>query len=117
GGVARTMVETRLDGKGSWWLDTFLLWKGTGKALIDPQKVHPTDKWYWVALRYDGKMMTSFVNGEKELEGEIAFGPAPAAGKVSLGVGQNKVFWFKGAIREVRFHGEALAPAALQRVR
>jgi hypothetical protein len=36
-------------------------------------------------------------------------------GQMSIGVRLNQVFWYKGAIREVRFHPVALAPAVLQR--
>jgi hypothetical protein len=117
-GGARAMIETRLDGKGKWWLDTFLLPAGTqrGVALIDAKLVHPTNQWHWAALTYDGKMMTHYVNGVKELEGAPAMTPF-GEGKTSLGVRQNKVHWFKGAIREVRFHAEALAPEKLQRVK
>ena len=112
----RVMMETRLDGHGGWWLDTFL-GDAThpGQPLIDPHHVHPTGRWYWAALTYDGKRMTHFINGEKELEADFAFGPM-VAGQISLGVRQNKVYWFKGGIRELRFHATALAPAALQRV-
>ena len=38
-----------------------------------------------------------------------------AAGQVSLGVRQNKVYWFKGGIREVRWHATALKAEQLQR--
>jgi len=38
-----------------------------------------------------------------------------SAGQISLGVRQNKVYWFKGGIREVRFHSAALTPENLQR--
>jgi hypothetical protein len=34
-----------------------------------------------------------------------------------VGVRQNKVYWFKGAIKEVRFTPAALAPEKLQRVK
>jgi len=116
----RALIEIRLNGKGGWWLDTFM-WTGPkpgdrGLTLIDPKRVHATDTWHWVALRYDGKTMAHFVNGEKELEGEHAFAPY-ANGKISLGVRQNKVYWFKGAIREVRFAREALPAEKLQRVK
>jgi hypothetical protein len=113
--VWRVMIETRLDGKGGWWLDTFLGNNTKGQPLIDPKRVHPTGRWYWIAVRYDGKRMAHFINGEKELEADTMFGPM-TAGKVSLGVRQNKVYWFKGSIGEVRFHPAALAPEALQRV-
>jgi hypothetical protein len=114
---ARAMIEIRVNGKGGWWLDTFLVGAGVkqGVTLIDPARVHPTDRWYWVALRYDGKTMTDYVNGAKELSGEIALAPF-GPGKISLGVRQNKVYWFKGAIKEVRFHLEAVPEEKLQRV-
>lgn len=114
----RALIETRLDGKGGWWLDTYLATGTplTGLALIDPKRVHATGRWYWAALRYDGKTLAHFVNGEKEREGEVRFEPL-GSGVVSLGVRQNKVYWFKGAIREVRFHSEAVPVESLQRVR
>ncbi len=113
----RVMIETRLDGKGGWWLDTFLGATKGGTPLIDPKRVHKTDTWYWAAVSYDGKTMTSFVNAEKELEAtNVKFGPL-GPGKLSLGVRQNKVYWFKGAIREVRFTPAALPPEQLQRMK
>ncbi len=111
----RVLLETRTDGKGGWWLDTFLRTTESHRTLIDPQRVHATGKWYWVALRYDGKRMAHFVNGAKELEGDVAFGPM-SDGKISIGVRQNRVYWFKGAIREVRFSAAALAEGELRRV-
>ncbi len=114
--AARALLETRLNGKGGWWLDTFLMQPGkAGRTLIDPQRIHPTDTWHWVALRYDGKTMTSFVDGVQELQGEVDFGPM-GAGKLSLGVRQNLIHWFKGSIRAMRVTPEALAAEKLQRV-
>jgi hypothetical protein len=110
----RIMLETRLDGHGHWWLDTFLGKTGVSQPMIDPKLQHATDRWYWIALRFDGARMTSFVNGEQELEREAKFGPMTEA-QLSLGVRQNKVFWFKGGIREVRWHREAIATEQLQR--
>ena len=115
--TSRALLETRLDGMGSWWLDTYLMSVGKeGRPLIDPKRKHATEKWYWVALRYDGKTMVHFVNGEKEREGEVDFAPMEA-GRLSLGVRQNRVHWFKGAIREVRVTPAALAEGKLQRVK
>lgn len=83
-----------------------------GRPLIDPKRKHATEKWYWVALRYDGKTMARFVDGAKEREGEVEFAPM-GAGKLSLGVRQNRVHGFKGAIREVRVTPAALAEGGL----
>jgi len=112
----RTLIETRLNGRGGWWLDTHVRMGDAdrGLTLIDPQRVHATDRWYWAALRYDGRILTHYVNGVKELEGPVEFGPM-GQGRISLGVRQNRVYWFKGAIREVRFTRAALGAEQLQR--
>lgn len=110
----RAMMETRLTEDNHWYLDTFLLSGPSSLALIDKTKLHPADRWFWVALRYDGKQMTSFVNGVRELEGPVAFAPM-VEGKISLGVRQNLVYWFKGAIREVRFTPAAVTDEKLHR--
>ena len=81
----------------------------------DQARLHPLDRWYWVALRYDGTTMSHFVSGIKELEGPVAFPPMDAAGQVSLGVRLNKVNWFKGQIKEVRITPRALPEEALQK--
>ncbi len=111
----RALMETRVSG-GTWALDTFLSHPASGAklALLDMTKRHPADRWTWVALVYDGRRMTHYIDGVKELEGEVAF-PPMVAGRVSLGVRQNKVYWFKGAIREVRWHATALKAEELQR--
>ncbi len=115
---ARALIETRLSGKGTWWIDTFLFAAGAprGLALIEPKHAHPTNRWYWAALRYDGTTMAHFVNGTKEMEGAVEFGPF-GEGETSIGVRLNKVHWFKGDIAEVRFHREAVTEAKLQRVK
>lgn len=115
----RALMEIRTDGKGGWWLDTFLRGGAPtdkGLTLIDPKRIHPTNRWYWVALRYDGTHMADFVNGTKELEGSIAYPPL-GDGTISIGVRQNQVYWFEGRICEVRFHTRALADEELERVK
>jgi hypothetical protein len=49
------------------------------------------------------------VNGKKELEGSVIFSPVKG-GKTSIGVRQNEVSWFKGAVYSVRFTDNALTP-------
>jgi hypothetical protein len=76
--------------------------------------VHPTGRWYWIALTYDGQRMTHSIDGEQELTAQVTFGPM-GPGQTSLGVRQNKVYWFKGGISTLRFHPTALTPPQLQR--
>jgi hypothetical protein len=112
----RIMIETRVTKDKHWALDTFLFTdKDHSRPLLDKTILHPTDQWHWVALVYDGKKMANYINGVKELEGEVSISPM-LAGRMSIGVRQNMLYWYKGAIRELRFHPSALAPAALQRV-
>jgi Concanavalin A-like lectin/glucanases superfamily len=110
---SRALIEIRLLDGGRWCLDTFLL-SGTSRLpLIDRTKLHPAGQWTWAALVYDGRKLAHFINGVQEVEGEMAFVPM-VAGRTSLGVRLNQTFWFKGAIREVRFHGTALPEDRLQ---
>lgn len=112
---SRGLMETRIVGGKSWALDTFLLCGESSLTLRDRTKLHPTGKWAWVAVVYNGKKMTHYINGVKELEGKVAFLPM-TSGRMSLGVRLNQVHWFKGNIKEVRFTRAALPPDALQRV-
>ena len=112
---SRALMEIRLLDQG-WALDTFLYsLKNESKCpLLDRTKLHPSDRWTWVALVYANGHMAHYINGVKELEGDVAF-PPMLAGQISLGVRQNKVYWFKGSLREVRFHPVALPDEKLQR--
>jgi Concanavalin A-like lectin/glucanases superfamily len=111
----RGTFELRLTKDGQWYFDGFLKNGKTNKglALIDSTKRHPVNQWYWAALVFDGKKMYSYINGRKELEGEFDF-PPMTAGNTSLGARLNKVNWFKGQIREIRFHNAVLNGKSLQ---
>ena len=110
----RVLMETRVRDR-QWSLDTFLFQDAARKlTLLDRTKLHPTDQWCWVALVYDGTKMSHYVNGELELAGEVAF-PPMTVGRTSIGVRQNRVSWFRGAIAEIRFTRAALPAARLAR--
>jgi hypothetical protein len=53
--------------------------------------------------------MRHFVDGREELSGPLTIQPL-GAGSASIGVRMNRVFWFKGAVRKVRFTPRALGP-------
>lgn len=113
----RALLETRMI-EGRWALDTFLssVDSKQKRILLDRTKTHPADRWTWVALVYRDGHLTHYIDGVKELDGAVEFPPL-AAGRFSLGVRQNKVYWFKGGLREVRFHRTAVPAEELQRVR
>lgn len=112
----RGTLELRLTKNGQWYFDGFLKNGKTNKgvALIDSTKLHPANRWYWAALIYDGDKMYSYINGQKELEGEIDF-PPMTKGNISLGVRLNKKDWFKGQIRKIHFHPEVVPAKDLHR--
>ncbi|MBE2215795.1 MAG: LamG domain-containing protein [Opitutaceae bacterium] len=111
----RLLLELRMVGPDAWTLDTFLREDDANRrTLIDRTKTHPTDRWHWVALRYDGRMMQHYVDGVLESEGPVALQPF-TTGRISLGARLNQVSWYKGLIREVRIHRTLLPAEALQR--
>jgi hypothetical protein len=112
---SRVMIETRLLSSQSWTLDTYLHSGDSSRPLLDRARRHPTGRWAWVALVYDGKTMSDYVNGVKELAGPVNFA-AMADGRMSLGVRLNRVYWFKGSIKEVRFSPVPLNPNDLRRI-
>lgn len=105
---SRAMLETRVS-KDVWFLDTFLKSGETRLPLYAENFKHPTGRWYHVALVYDGTEMRHYINGKLELSGKIAMKPF-GSGRVSIGVRQNKVYWFKGAVRKVSFSHASLSP-------
>lgn len=111
---SRLLLEIRLTPQGTWSLDTFLEDGPVSLPLLDRGKQHPAGRWAWAALVYDGEKMTSYVDGVRQLQGPVAFRPM-ASGHTTIGVRINRVYWFKGRIREARFSPEALPPEKLEK--
>jgi len=110
---ARALLETRVVGE-NFYADTFIKCAPVELPLNDPKLLHACERWHTLALVYDGKIMRQYMNGVLELEGEIernVFGE----GRVSIGCRINEVFWYKGAIRTVRFTDRALEAGELLR--
>lgn len=110
---SRAMLETRLSGD-QWFLDTFLKSGENRMPLFAENFRHAVGSWYTVALVYDGSEMRHYINSKLELSGKIAMKPF-GNGRTSIGVRQNKVYWFKGAVRKVRFTKSALSPSKFMR--
>jgi len=104
----RILLETRLTDDGKWFLDTYVRSGQTDQTLYAEDFLHPLGQWYSAALVFDGKEMRHYVNGKKELAKEIVCVP-PHEGHTSIGVRMNKVHWFKGAVRKIRFTARALS--------
>jgi len=110
----RALLELRMLDPGAWCLDTFLRAGEAKRTLIDRNRRHAAGRWTWVALVFDGHVMSHYVDGVRELAGEVAFGPM-GEGRTSLGVRQDRRAWFRGAIREIRIHPVAVSPEKLLR--
>jgi hypothetical protein len=111
-GPARATMEARVT-ETDFYLDTFLLAGTASRTLMDGTKLHPVGQWTWTALTYDGTTMRHFVDGVEDANGPVAI-PAFGPGKLSLGVRQNLMYWFKGCVRELRVTAAPLAAAQLQ---
>lgn len=105
---SRIMFETRLPGNGQWFLDTFILAGGKESILFAEKFPHPLGPWYHVVLVVDGKQMRHYVNGKLEMSTPINYVPQ-GPGKTSIGMRINKVYWYRGDIREACFSQQALA--------
>jgi hypothetical protein len=106
----RLLMETRVTDDDQWYLDAFIKSGDSSRALIDNNKLHPTGAWYHIAFVVDNGRMDTYVNGEHELSGKVAFSPFKG-GRTSIGVRMNKVSWFKGAIYKIRIMPKCLMPA------
>lgn len=105
---SRALLETRVTGN-EWFLDTFIKSGENRLPLYAENFKHKTDEWHTVALVFDGKEMRHYVDGKQELSGKLQIKPF-GKGKTSIGVRQNKIFWFKGAVRKLRFTNRAFSP-------
>lgn len=109
---SRALLELRLSPDATWCLDTFLKQGTNALTLIDRAARHRAAAWHAVALTYDGATMAHYVDGRREGAGAVVFGPL-GAGRTSIGVRQNRVSWFKGRIRTIRFTPAALPADSL----
>lgn len=104
----RLLLEIRTTST-DWYFDAFIKSGDQQKALIDEQLLHPLDQWYHVAFVVDKRKQTTYINGKEELSSDLSYAPLHE-GKSSLGVRQNEVAWFKGAIYKIKFSPNALNP-------
>lgn len=105
----RALIELRLTPEDNWFLDTFIKSGSSSCALYSDSYYHETSKWWHACLVYKDNVMTHYVNGVKELSDSVAFREVNS-GKTSLGVRQNLVSWYKGAIKTLKVTHKALSP-------
>jgi hypothetical protein len=105
----RFMFELRLTENGQWFVDNFLCWETFNKTLYNEKFLHKTGQWTHAAAVFDGHEMRNYVAGKLELRGTLEY-QAMTGGKTSIGVRQNNVCWFKGAIHKIKITAAVLEP-------
>jgi len=111
GSENRLLIETRVADAEHWFVDTFMRSGAASQTLYAESCLHLFGPWYHVALVYDNGVMRHYVNTALELSGPLEFAPL-SAGQTCVGVRLNRVSWFRGRIRTIRFTPRALLPAA-----
>jgi hypothetical protein len=107
----RLLFETRLTPDGRWFLDTYVQAGKAKQTLYAEKFLHTLGSWHHAAIVVDGKTMRHYVNGKEELAADIQLAPL-AAGRTSIGMRFNQVFWYQGAIRQIRVTASVLKPDA-----
>lgn len=108
----RVTIELRLNDKKQWYFDAYIKSEKSQFTLIDPTKVHPVAEWAHAAITYKDRKFVSYINGKKELVGEVDYLPIAANAKTSIGARMNQIHWFNGDIAWVKITPAALPPEA-----
>lgn len=105
----RILIELRNNSNTNWSLDTFIKSGASNKTLLDYAFTHNLNTWHHAALTYKNGIMSHYVNGNKELEGNVTY-QTVTNGQTSLGMRLNQVSWYKGAIRAVKITNDVISP-------
>jgi len=105
----RLLIETRLTPDGRWFLDTFLKSGDSECTLFAKEHLHPVGEWFHAALIYEQGVMRHYVNGVKEMECPVDF-RVMSGGQTSVGSRLNRVYWYKGAVKELSVTPQPLSP-------
>ena len=114
----RIMIELRLNEKNQCYLDGYLKTDTGSLVLIDKNLVHPTGVWMHAAVTYKSNILTTYLNGEKQLSGKIGYKEMIInyTGKVVIGGRMNKISWYKGLIKTLKVTKVALEPEDFIRI-
>ncbi|MCY1721960.1 LamG domain-containing protein [Prolixibacteraceae bacterium Z1-6] len=108
----RLMIELRINEQNQCYLDGYLKTDTSSLVLIDETLVHPTNEWLHAAVTYQNNCLTTYINGQKQLSGEVGYKAAfiNPEGKVAIGGRMNKVSWYNGLVKTVKVTDKALDP-------
>ena len=106
----RLLIELRIDKTQQWSLDVFLSSDSSELILYDRKLSHPVNQWYHIALVFNNETAISYVNGKRELTGHFIFLPITDA-KISIGVRQTLISFYKGIVKTIKFTARPLKPS------
>jgi len=109
----RLLFEIRLLKIQKWAFDLYLSSGKRSLVLLDTIHIatlHTANQWHHVAVVYENKRATTYIDGVRELSDTISF-HLPVNTKISIGARQNPRSWFKGAIRLIKATQRALTPS------
>jgi hypothetical protein len=108
----RVMIELRVNQNNECYLDGFMLTDNDNLALIDETLTHPTQTWLHAAITYKEGVFTTYMNGVKELTGNVTYQHLilGETGKTSVGSRMNERNWFSGKIKTIKVTRKALTP-------
>ncbi len=106
------MIELRINEENQCYLDGFMHTDTMSLVLIDDHLLHPTNQWLHAAITYEDGVLTTYVDGVKELSGAITYAETMInpVGKLAIGGRMNHVNWFNGCIKTLRVTHSSLDP-------
>ena len=108
----RLMIELRLNDQNQCYLDAFLKTDTADLALIDENLTHPTETWLHAAVTYENGVLTTYMNGVKELSGAVGFEESyiNPTGKVAIGGRMDQRNWYRGLVKTLKVTPRVLTP-------
>lgn len=115
----RVMVELRLTPENQWYLDGYMQTDAGNKTLVNRTLTHPLGNWDHVALTFKGNTFTTYVNGVKEVTGEVPWTEKLVnyPGKVSLGGRMNEINYYAGLIKTIKVTHKSLEPGEFLKIK
>lgn len=106
----RFLFETRVPDPQHWCFDAALHSGEPSLALMNTSLLHPLDYWYHAAVSFDGRKMKTYINGIKELSGDISAFTPIMGNRTSIGNRMDKNSGFRGEISRIRVSDDILGP-------
>ena len=108
----RLMIELRINEHNQCYLDGYMHTDTMNLVLMDDKLLHPTNQWLHASITYENGVMTTYMNGNKQLSGQIGYSDIMInpIGKVAIGGRMNHIHWYNGLIKTLKVTHAALEP-------